>query len=100
MQEIVTSIKKPKNIISIEDCKFDGNKIYIYKMHDGSIRMLVEFQRTYHWSNFCLSNKGCYGYSHGGYTTAKEAVEDCLDTAEYKSIYVFDSQCELKEWAS
>ena len=98
MQQIIASYKNPKNIIGIDDCKFDPDKIYVCKM-DDNIRVLVEFAEKYHWSNLELSNRGCFGYSRGGYSTAKEAVEDWLLIGRDKSVYVFDNQCELEKWA-
>ena len=95
MWEIVASIKKPKNIISVDDCLFNLKKIYACKM-DNEIRVLVKFAGRYHWSNLELSSKG----NKGGYTTAKEAVKDWLSVYKDKSVYVFNNQCELKKWAN
>ncbi len=102
MQEIVPDLQKFKKVISVDDCIFSDSKIYAYcvSQSDG-IRVLVNFATQYYWSALCLKSVGCYGNT-AGYATAKEAVVSFLSGGgreELNKVFIFDSQCELRDWA-
>lgn len=98
MQEIIKSHKADRNIVTIDECQFSHNKIYVY--WSGDIRILVNYGGRYFWSTLKLSDEASYG-GIKGYSTAKDAVSDYLTTCNENSekrVYIFNKQCELREW--
>ncbi len=105
MQEIIEDNKQPKEVVCINECKFEDNKIYARMSFAVSrgLRVLVRFNNIYYWSGLSLSNFGAFGGS-SGYSSPQAAIRDVFNQNKVgilkQKVFIFDNQCELKKWAS
>ena len=84
------------NVINIDDVVEDARKIYC-AVYDG-LRFLLKRNGHYHWTSLRLGD-GSPSQSFAkqeGYDTLKEALVNGYDK---QKILIFDSQCEVLEYA-
>lgn len=95
MKTIRFGKKEDSTVIDIENMVEDGNEIYCYKNNANALRFLFRKNGLYYWTTLSLSNNMIM--FTGGYKSLVGALKDVHSHGN--KVYIFDSQCEVLEYA-